>query len=211
MSVVRPRPLLASLGCREPCWLDRSPVTRQRQLTRSIARSRGLVRSLSCCFLTSRVGGARSLLRAGLRHHPRGGKGSVGVVGALRAPVCCVSGNGGDSAAISVVVDFLPSRRIASHRVVCHGLGGSRPLPRSCCHAVMRTLYPSQVGVIDLARWSDLQLLASSRRCMIATIVGPGVQPIALISLACHNDDGPCWLLPLNLYILGFLARHGPI
>jgi hypothetical protein len=40
---------------------------------------------------------------------------------------------------------------------------------------------------------------------MIATIVGPGVQPIALISLACHNDDGPCWLLPLNLYILGFL------
>jgi hypothetical protein len=69
----------------------------------------------------------------------------------------------------------------------------------------MRTLYPSQVGVIDLARWSDLQLLASSRRCMIATIVGPGVQPIALISLACHNDDGPCWLLPLNLYILGFL------
>ncbi|KAG2600009.1 hypothetical protein PVAP13_5KG498707, partial [Panicum virgatum] len=51
-------------------------------------------------------------------HHPPERKGSVGVVGSLRAAVCCVPGNGRDSAAISADSQPRPCRRVASHRVV---------------------------------------------------------------------------------------------
>ena len=63
--------------------------------------------------------GARSAPRPQpSHHHPPDRKGSVGVVGSLRAAVCCVPGNGRDSAAISADSQPRPCRRVASHRVV---------------------------------------------------------------------------------------------
>ncbi|RCV26905.1 hypothetical protein SETIT_5G283100v2 [Setaria italica] len=126
------------------CSLDRSSTQAEAEAADALARSRsGRFRAVP---LESR--GALGFAR-GAPPPPPGGKGSVGVVGALRAPVCCVSGNGRDSAAISVVdsAAFLPSRRVASHRVVSRDDGHRL----AHAHALPATRSRSEQGVIVFA------------------------------------------------------------